>query len=133
MAILKMTLERFERPEGRVRAEGAAPFNAVDLEFMTEPGVTICKHFQVTFFECADVWFEVLKYMFPAELHETRRQCLVDIGFDLLPCSPGLDELRCPTVRTFERKPTNGFIWKWRYLKPITASVLVNGCCVRSL
>ena len=68
MAILKMVLEGFERLEGRVAAEGAAPFNAVDLEFMTKPGATICKHFQVTFFECADVWFKVLEYMFSAEL-----------------------------------------------------------------
>ena len=50
-------------------AKGAAPFNAVDLEFMAEPGATICKHFQVTFFKCADVWFEVLEYMLSAELH----------------------------------------------------------------
>ena len=63
-----MILEENERPEGWVNAEGAAPFNAVDLEFMAEPGAMICKHFQVTFFECADVWFEVLEYMFPAEL-----------------------------------------------------------------
>ncbi len=69
MAILKMILEEFERLEGRMSAEGAAPFNAVDLEFMTKPGATISKYFQVTFFECADVWFKVLEYMFSAEIY----------------------------------------------------------------
>lgn len=71
MVILKMVLEENERLEGWVSAEGAAPFNAMYLEFMGEPGATICKHLQVTFFECTDVWFEVLEYMFPVEIYET--------------------------------------------------------------
>ena len=54
-----MTLENIKGSERFMWTQVTAPFYPVDLQFMIEPGMAVCKHPQIALLEGANIGFKV--------------------------------------------------------------------------